>query len=115
MGRLLLLGSGGFRVSTLFRLCPLPQPLPCCLPLLQVDPEGVIARQDLFSVYVHTMPGFYYGNGALFSRLCGGGAGAQQLAPLLLLTLALGDWCSQLTLRPWPLDLSRLYICRLPD
>ncbi|KAL4439715.1 hypothetical protein ABPG75_002716 [Micractinium tetrahymenae] len=35
--------------------------------LSPVDPDGVIGRQDLFSVYVHTMPGFYYGNGSIFS------------------------------------------------
>jgi len=29
---------------------------------VQLDPEGVIAQQDLFSVYVHTMPGFYFKN-----------------------------------------------------
>lgn len=28
----------------------------------QVDPSGAIATQDLFSVYVHTLPGFYYPN-----------------------------------------------------
>lgn len=38
----------------------------CACSAAQVDPEGVIARQDLFSVYVHTMPGFYYGN----SKFC---------------------------------------------
>jgi hypothetical protein len=29
----------------------------------QVDPAGPIAAQDLFSVYVHTLPGYAYRNG----------------------------------------------------
>ncbi|KAI3434431.1 hypothetical protein D9Q98_002508 [Chlorella vulgaris] len=32
-----------------------------------VDPAGVIAQQDLFSVYVHTLPGFTYPNTSIFS------------------------------------------------
>ncbi|PSC74716.1 Transcription initiation factor TFIID subunit 13 [Micractinium conductrix] len=32
-----------------------------------LDLEGVIAQQDLFSVYVHTMPGFFYRNTSIFS------------------------------------------------
>lgn len=35
---------------------------PCCFCIFQVDPAGVIAQQDLFSVYVHTLPGCTYPN-----------------------------------------------------
>lgn len=31
---------------------------------MQLDPQGLIARQDLFSVYVHTLPGFHFGSSA---------------------------------------------------
>ena len=43
---------------------PSPGPLPA-----QLDAKGVIAQQDLFSVYVHTMPGFYYREGVRAWRL----------------------------------------------
>lgn len=39
-----------------------PRCLALFLPRKQLDPAGPIARQRLFSIYVHTMPGFCYHN-----------------------------------------------------